>query len=143
MTDTIDTLREEFSFLDDWEDRYRHVIELGEALAPLTPQERVEANRVKGCVSQVWLVAGSTGDAGDTPQRILFRADSDAHIVRGLAAILVRLFSDRTAQDILAVDAEAVLSELGLDEHLSPQRSNGLRAMVDRIRKIAQASLET
>lgn len=143
MMDTIDTLRDEFSFLDDWEDRYRHVIELGEALAPLSPEERVEANRVKGCVSQVWLVASSNGDTNETAQRIIFRADSDAHIVRGLAAILVRLFSDRTAQDILAVDAEAVLSELGLDEHLSPQRSNGLRAMVDRIRKIAQASLET
>jgi len=137
MTNTIDTLRDEFSLLDDWEDRYRHVIELGQALAPLTPDERVDANRVKGCVSQVWLVASSTDDK---PPRIRFRADSDAHIVRGLAAILIRLFSDRTAREILDVDAEAALSELGLDEHLSPQRSNGLRAMVERVRLIAQAS---
>jgi cysteine desulfuration protein SufE len=137
--DAVAELLDEFSLLEDWEDRYRHVIALGDALEPLAPNQHVEANRVRGCVSQVWLVAE---EPAGSPPRLTFRADSDAHIVRGLAAILLRIYSGRTAEEILAVDAEAVLATLGLDSHLSPQRSNGLRAMVERIRALARSSQE-
>lgn len=131
------TLIDEFELLDDWEERYRHVIALGDAMAKLPAEDHVEANRVRGCTSQVWLTATPTAES---PPRFIISADSDAHIVRGLAAILVRLYSGRTAEEILAVDAEAVLSKLGLDSHLSPQRSNGLRSMVERIRLLASQS---
>jgi cysteine desulfuration protein SufE len=138
-SDAIAELVEEFSALDDWEERYRHVIALGGGLAPLSTGEHVEANRVRGCVSQVWLVAE---EPKGTPARLTFLADSDAHIVRGLAAILLRMYSGRTADEILAIDAEAVFTKLGLDSHLSPQRSNGLRAMVERIRALARTAQE-
>ena len=134
MTADIDALLEEFSFLDDWEERYRHVIALGRQLPPFPADARTEANRVSGCVSQVWLVANETPG---TPPRLSFLADSDAHIVRGLAAILLRIFSDRTPEEIRSADPEAVFKALGLDEHLSPQRANGLRAMTERIRALA------
>ncbi len=135
-TDPVITdLIEEFEFLDDWEDRYRHVIELGGQLPPLSDNERNAQTKVKGCVSQVWLVKDTATDGN-----LAFRADSDAHIVRGLAAILVRIYSGRAPQDILAIDAKTVLGQLGLAEHLSPQRSNGLFAMVDRIRREAAAA---
>jgi cysteine desulfuration protein SufE len=135
----IDALIDEFSLLDDWEERYRHVIELGAALPPFPPEARTEENRVRGCVSQVWLVAQP---AFGSPPRLTFLADSDAHIVRGLAAILMRIYSGpgRTKEEILAIDPEALFTTLGLDSHLSPQRSNGLRAMVERIRALAAAS---
>jgi cysteine desulfuration protein SufE len=135
----ISELVDEFSVLDDWEDRYRHVIALGAALAPLASSQHTDANRVRGCVSQVWLVAEAP--LGEPP-RLSFLADSDAHIVRGLAAILLRMYSGRTAEEILAIDAEDVFAKLGLDSHLSPQRSNGLRAMVERIRSLASAAQE-
>ena len=134
MTEDIEALLDEFAFLDDWEERYRHVIELGRRLPPLPAEARTEANRVRGCVSQVWLV--ETDEAG-APGAMSFVADSDAHIVRGLAAILLRMYSGRTPDEILTVDPEATFSRLGLDEHLSPQRSNGLRAMTERIRSLA------
>jgi cysteine desulfuration protein SufE len=124
----IEDLIEEFELLDDWEQRYRYLIDMGKSLIPLSADERSDINKVKGCVSQVWLVS-DVGDDG----RVRFRADSDAHIVRGLAALLVRLYSDRTREEILSVDARAVLGQIGLSEHLSPQRSNGLTAMINRI----------
>jgi cysteine desulfuration protein SufE len=134
----IDRLVEDFSFLDDWEDRYRYVIELGKGLTPLSAAEHSDAHKVRGCASQVWLVSEVEGD-GEPVLR--FRGDSDAHIVRGLIAILLTLFSGRSARDIATLDAEAIFSRLGLREHLTSQRSNGLSAMVRRIRADAEAAL--
>lgn len=122
-------LIDEFALLDDWEQRYRHVIELGRELEPLSESERNERTRVKGCASQVWLVSEMNGDS-----RIHFRGDSDAHIVRGLIAILMRLYDRRTPSEILAVDAMDVFRRLDLAENLSQQRSNGLAAMIERMR---------
>ena len=133
----IDTIRDDFAFLDDWEDRYRYVIELGGEL-PAYPEEfRDDAHKVRGCVSQVWL--HTMRDAGDNPQ-LTFLGDSDAHIVRGLVAIMLALYSGRKASEILAIDAEETLRALGLDEHLTPQRANGLRAMIARIRREAESA---
>jgi cysteine desulfuration protein SufE len=126
-------IAENLSFLDNWEDRYRYLIELGQALPPLAPEERNAANKVHGCASQVWLVTERDGD------RLTYRGESDALIVRGLVAVLIALYSGRPAQDVATTDAIAVLDELGLREHLSTQRSNGLVAMVDRIRTDARA----
>ena len=138
MSATIDSIRDDFSFLDDWEDRYRYIIELGAGLAPFPEDARDDAHKVPGCVSQVWLYTERA--AGQDPA-MRFRGDSDAHIVRGLVAIVLALFSGRKASEILAVDAEAALRELGLDEHLTPQRANGLRSMVQRIRREAESAL--
>lgn len=135
----IDAIRDDFALLEDWEDRYRYVIDLGEALPTFPETERREANKVSGCVSQVWLVT-STGAGLDPTLR--FEGDSDAHIVRGLVAIVLALFSGKHASEILSTDAEATLKTLGLDEHLSPQRSNGLRSMVRRIKRDAEAALK-
>ncbi len=129
---------DEFDFLDDWEERYTHVIELGKALEPLAPEERNETNKVKGCVSQAWLVSETVAD---NPPRLRFRADSDAHIVRGLAALLIRLMSDRPATEIAAIDARALFDAIGLAENLSAQRANGLNIMIERIQAEAQATL--
>jgi cysteine desulfuration protein SufE len=134
----IDQLVEDFGFLDDWEDRYRYVIELGKALPDLPKSERSDATKVRGCASQVWLVSDVTGNG---EPRISFRGDSDAFIVRGLIAILLALYSGRTASEILEIDAEAVFAEIGLREHLTSQRSNGLTSMVARIRSDADAAL--
>jgi cysteine desulfuration protein SufE len=131
---SLDAIRSDFALLDDWEDRYRYVIELGRTLAPLPDTLRTDANKVRGCASQVWL-ATSPGPAGsDTEPRLNFLGDSDAHIVRGLIAILFAMYQDRTAQEILRTDARAVFAELGLQEHITPQRSNGFFSMVERIR---------
>lgn len=139
MTATIQTIRDDFTLLDEWEDRYRYVIELGEALPPFPDADRTSANKVPGCVSQVWL----TTDQGDGADPVIsFTGDSDAHIVRGLVAIMLALFSGRPASEILKTDAEATLKDLGLDEHLSPQRANGLRSMVKRIKRDAEAALK-
>ena len=129
---TLDALADEFELLGDWEERYRYVIELGRTLEPLKPQERSDANKVRGCASQVWLV--TEPGPGET---LRFRGDSDAHIVRGLIAILLRLFSGRTPAEILAFDAKAAFERLGLTGALSSQRSNGLFAMTQRIRSDA------
>lgn len=129
-------IEENLSFLDDWEDRYRYIIELGQALPPLEPDERTAGNKVHGCVSQVWLVSREE-PAGDGP-RLVYRGESDAMIVRGLVAILIALYSGRSARDIAATDAIALFDRLGLREHLSTQRSNGLVAMVNRIRNEAK-----
>ena len=139
MTTTIQTIRDDFSLLDEWEDRYRYVIELGEALPPFPDAERNAVNKVPGCVSQVWL---TTEQAPGADPVITFTGDSDAHIVRGLVAIMLALFSRRPASEIQTIDAEATLKALGLDEHLSPQRANGLRSMVKRIKRDAEAALK-
>ena len=136
----LEAMADDFDLLGDWEERYRHVIELGRTLEPLAPPEHNDATKVRGCVSQVWLV--SERGAGADP-KIVFRGDSDAHIVRGLIAILIALYSGHRAREILAIDARAVMHRLGLDTHLSPQRSNGLFAMVDRIRAEAASALES
>lgn len=139
MTSQIDArlaeLADDFELLGDWEERYRHVIDLGRALTPLAEEERTEENRVRGCASQVWLIT----EPGDG--KLSFRGDSDAHIVRGLIALLLRLYSGTSAAEILAFDARAALKSLGLDEALSTQRSNGLAAMIERIRRDAAERL--
>ncbi|MBV8474543.1 MAG: SufE family protein [Hyphomicrobiales bacterium] len=135
---SIETIRDDFAFLDEWEDRYRYVIELGRSLEPLTDDAHNDANKVRGCVSQVWLERETRGD--DQGRTVLhFRGDSDSHLVRGLVAIAIALFSDRTPEEILATDAIAAFRELGLEQHLTPQRSNGVRAMIERIRADAFA----
>ena len=135
---SFEEIVETFEFLDDWEERYRHVIDLGKAMPELEESLRVPATKVDGCASQVWLVPEVEGQGGAAV--FSFRGDSDAMIVRGLIAILLALYSGLTAREVLAVDAPAELGRLGLDEHLSSQRSNGLRAMVQRIRELAQRS---
>ncbi len=136
---SFDEIVADFEVLEDWEDRYRYVIELGRKLTPLPETERSAANKVQGCVSQVWLATTVT-PASPSP-RLSFIGDSDAHIVRGLVAILFALYSGKTADAILGIDANAALAELHLKEHLTPQRSNGLIAMVERIRRDARASI--
>ncbi|AZU04626.1 Fe-S metabolism associated SufE [Glycocaulis alkaliphilus] len=125
----IESLVDEFDFLGDWEERYRYLIEMGRALEPLSAQEHSDTNKVQGCVSQVWLVLGKDGEG-----RLLIRGDSDAHIVKGLVALLIRLYAGRPPAEVAAIDAREVLARIGLGEHLSPQRSNGLASMVARIR---------
>lgn len=142
MSDTlfspgIERIFEDFEFLDEWEDRYRYVIDLGRDLPPFPESARTPQNKVQGCVSQVWLET-TRSDGPDPVMR--FAGDSDAHIVRGLVAIMLALFSGRRASEIAKIDAEAVLRRLGLDEHLTPQRANGLRSMVARIRRDAAAA---
>ncbi|MBV9260276.1 MAG: SufE family protein [Pseudolabrys sp.] len=136
----IDEIFENFTLLDQWDDRYRYVIELGRTLPPLSEQDHTETNKVRGCASQVWLVTQIKPNGAAGPI-LNFVGDSDAHIVRGLIAILFALYSGRHARDILATDAIAVFDRLGLRENLTPQRSNGLRSMVERIRRDAQAAL--
>lgn len=138
MAADIQSIIDDFAFIDDWEDRYRYVIDLGRDLPPFPESDRTERNRVPGCVSQVWLTTRRGG--GDDPV-IEFSGDSDAHIVRGLVTLMLALYSGRKASEIVATDAEGVLAGLGLDEHLTPQRSNGLRSMVKRIREDAAAAL--
>src|SRR5271170_1927799 len=130
---SIEAIRADFAFLDEWEDRYRYVIELGRTLEPLSETAHNNLNKVRGCVSQVWLECAPTTNA-EGERIVHYRGDSDSHLVRGLIAIAIALFSDRTPEQILAVDANAAFRELGLEQHLTPQRSNGVRAMIDRIR---------
>ena len=136
MPEALAELADELDFLDDWEERYRYIIELGKTLEPLSDEERNERNKVRGCASQVWLV--TEPQAGD---RLHFRGDSDAHIVRGLVAVLLRLYSGHTRAEIAAFDARAAVERLGLSEALSSQRANGLAAMVERIRREAASPL--
>ena len=137
---TIDEIRDNFALLEDWDDRYRYVIELGRMLDPLPDAEHSPENKVQGCVSQVWLSKRVDRGNGDVPL-LKYRGDSDAHIVRGLIAILLTLYSGRTPQHILQTDAIELFDELGFREHLTPQRSNGLRSMVERIRTDAREAL--
>ncbi|HKP77600.1 MAG TPA: SufE family protein [Phenylobacterium sp.] len=133
IDDALAELKDEFELLGDWEERYRYVIELGKELAPLTDAERTEAHKVRGCASQVWLVTEPQADGS-----LRFRGDSDAHIVRGLIAILLRLYSGHAPDEILTFDAKAAFEQLGLSGALSTQRSNGLASMVGRIRRDAE-----
>ncbi len=139
---TIDEIIENFALLDQWDDRYRYVIELGRTLKPLPESAHVETNKVQGCASQVWLVTHVKPDGAGGPV-LQFDGDSDAHIVRGLIAILFALYSGKDAREILSIDAESIFTHLGLRENLTPQRSNGLRSMVERIRAEARAALAT
>lgn len=134
---TIDEIKDNFALLDEWDDRYRYVIELGRTLAPMAAEDHSAENKVNGCASQVWLARSVTRDASGT-ELLHFVGDSDAHIVRGLIAILLALYSDKPPAMILKTDALAVFEQLGLGAHLTPQRSNGFRAMVERIRRDAQ-----
>jgi cysteine desulfuration protein SufE len=136
---TIDEIRENFALLEEWDDRYRYVIELGRTLQPMPAAEHSQQNKVQGCASQVWLARQL--DRGGSEPVLNYLGDSDAHIVRGLIAILLTLFSGRTPREILATDALSVFDEFGFREHLTPQRSNGLRAMVERIRSDAREAL--
>lgn len=136
----IDNIVDDFALLDEWDDRYRYVIELGRALPPLPEGAHTDANKVQGCASQVWLVSHVTPDSPQGPV-LTFEGDSDAHIVRGLVAILIALYSGKGAREILATDALDLFDRIGLRENLTPQRSNGLRSMVERIRAEANAAL--
>lgn len=137
---TIDEIKDNFALLDEWDDRYRYVIELGRTLAPMSEADHSAENKVNGCASQVWLAGRVAHDAAGKPV-LHYVGDSDAHIVRGLIAILLALYSDQPPQRILETDALALFQELGLGEHLTPQRSNGFRAMVERIRRDAREIL--
>lgn len=139
---TINDIVENFTLLDEWDDRYRYVIELGRTLEPLPDSAHTDNNKVRGCASQVWLLTHVKPDGSAGPV-LTFEGDSDAHIVRGLIAILFALYSGKSARDILATDALALFDRIGLRENLTPQRSNGLRSMVDRIRTEAKAALAT
>lgn len=134
---SIGDIIENFELLGDWEDRYQYIVELGRKLPAMDPQEKNERTRIEGCVSQVWLASHS--DGGEPP-RLTFVADSDAFIVRGLAYLLLVLFSGKTPAEILAIDSDTTFRQLGLEGHLSPTRANGLHAMVARIREIARAA---
>lgn len=129
----------DFELLDDWEDRYRYVIELGRALPPLPDALRTEANKVRGCASQVWLATERVPAGGGMKDKLSLQGASDAMIVQGLIAVLFNIYEGKSGEDILAIDAPAVFAKLGLKEHLTQQRSNGLAAMVQRIRADAAA----
>ena len=135
----INEILENFALLDEWDDRYRYIIELGRGLAPLPDGARTQSNKVQGCASQVWLQTDIRPNGAGGPA-LTFIGDSDAHIVRGLIAILFALYSGKTAKEILSLDPFATFDKLGLREHLTPQRSNGLRSMVNRIRADASAA---
>lgn len=138
-TDAFEEIAETFEFLDDWEDRYRYVIDLGKAMEPLEDAFRVPATKVDGCASQVWILPEIEGQGAGALFR--FRGDSDAMIVRGLIAVLMALYNGLTVSEVRKVDAAGELARLGLNDHLSSQRSNGLRAMVQRIRDVAGAAV--
>jgi len=139
--DAFEEIAETFEFLDDWEDRYRHVIDLGKAMADLRESERVATTKVDGCASQVWLVPEIDGTGPDATFR--FRGESDAMIVRGLIAVLIALYDGLSVSKVLEVDPIAEFARLGLNDNLSAQRSNGLRAMIQRIQDIARAASAT
>lgn len=131
---SFEDIKESFEFLDDWEDRYRTIIDLGKKLPDLPDAEKIDVYKVRGCQSQVWLVPERDGNA------LILRGDSDAHIVRGLVALMLVLFSGKTPAEILAIDARAELNALGLAQHLSPMRANGLFSMVERIYDLARST---
>lgn len=133
----IDEIADEFALFSDWEERYAHIIDLAKALAPMSDAERVEANKVRGCASQVWMVSELHAD---NPGKLYFRGDSDAHLVRGLISLLLRIYSGRRPEEILSVEPEALFARLDLKDALTKQRSNGLFAMMERIRRDAQAA---
>lgn len=134
----IEEIVDNFQFLDDWDDRYKYLIELGGLLDPLPEEDRTQENKVQGCVSQVWLVSNKTGESDPV---ITFRGASDAHIVSGLVAIALAIFSGKKASEIVATDEKAVFEQIDLSEHITPQRSNGLRSLVQRIKADANEAL--
>ncbi len=136
---TLENIKSDFSVLDDWEDRYRYVIELGRELAELPQDLRTEATKVRGCASQVWLVTDRIPAGGGGRDKLSMRGASDALIVQGLIAVLFAIYEGKTADEILAIDAQKLFAELGLKDHLTQQRSNGLASMVERIRADARA----
>lgn len=140
MTTSLADILDGFEFLDDWEDRYKYVIDLGRALPPFPAECRTDAYKVRGCVSQVWLVTDVSRTAAGEPV-LTYQGDSDALIVQGLVAIVLAIFSGKTAQEILATDVDALFARIGLQDHLTPQRSNGLKSMVERIRSDAATAL--
>jgi len=135
---TLSDITSDFAVLDDWEDRYRYLIELGRELPPLPDDLRTDANKVRGCASQVWLATEIRSEGGNPV--LHFLADSDAHIVRGLIAVLSAIYNDRPVDEVLTIEADPIFEKLGLKEHLTPQRSNGLASMVARVRADATAS---
>ena len=140
---TLEDIRADFVLLDDWEDRYRYVIELGRALPPFPEDQRIDANKVRACTSQVWLATRRVGNAGkpSTDDKLDMHGMSDAHIVHGLIALLFAIYDGKTLDEILKTDAEGIFASLGLKGHLTPQRSNGLASMVRRIRSDAAEML--
>lgn len=138
MDSRIEHIKTSLELLPDWEERYRFIIDLGSDLEPINDAERIEANRVHGCMSQVWLVADSPAE-DDT---LHFRGDSDAHIVRGLVAILLTIYGDKSAREIDAIDINAVFQDLNLEQHISMNRRNGLYSMVETIQRLARARLD-
>jgi cysteine desulfuration protein SufE len=136
MTTTLDNIMADFDLIEDWDDRYRYLIELGRDLEPLDEAARTEANKVRGCASQVWIATHRLPDG-----TLVFHGDSDAHIVKGLVRLTLAVYSDRKPDAILSTDAGAVFEKLGLSQHLTPQRSNGVRAMVERIKADARHAL--
>jgi cysteine desulfuration protein SufE len=139
MSASLDEIIANFDLLDEWDDRYRYLIELGKSLEPLAEEAHNDTNKVRGCASQVWLESRTDGGPGGAT-RLSFRGDSDAHIVRGLVALALAIYSGRTAQEIIATDAFAIYEQLGLAAHLTPQRSNGVRSMIERIKADARAA---
>ncbi len=137
---TLDDIRADFALLDDWEDKYRYVIELGRMMPTFDEAHRTPANKVRGCASQVWLATSWSRRECGAPE-LAVEGDSDAHIVRGLIAILLAIYAGQTAAGVLDTDARAVFAELGLSDHLTAQRSNGLNSMVERIRADARTAL--
>lgn len=136
MEHSVEQLKTTFEMLPDWEERYRFIIDLGRKLEPLTDTERNEDTRVRGCMSQVWLVADDAAD-----DKLHFRGDSDAHIVRGLIGVLLMIFSDRTPQEITDTDIQAIFADLNLEQHITMNRRNGLYSMVERIQQSAEQRL--
>lgn len=130
---SFDDIAADFEFIDDWDEKYRYIIDLGKRLAPLSDEEHAEEHKVRGCASQVWLVFDGEGD------EVRFRGDSDAAIVRGLVALMVSLFSGKSKAEVLATDAEARLAEIDLKDHITPQRSNGVASMIKKIKEEAAA----
>ncbi|MBY0532679.1 MAG: SufE family protein [Xanthobacteraceae bacterium] len=143
MNERIEKIIDDFELLDSWDDRYRYVIELGRKLPELPADDHVDANKVQGCASQVWMISERlpSSTRGDGPI-LRFEGDSDAHIVKGLIAILFALYSGESAKQIVETDANAVFNKLGLGEHLTPQRSNGFRSMVERMKHDARSAIE-
>lgn len=137
MDQDLNEIIANFELLEEWDDRYRYLIELGRTLKPMAEAAHTEDNRVRGCASQVWLLTSTEGASGPD-MRVHFAGDSDAHIVRGLVALTLAIYSGKRAADILATDASAVFEQLGLSAHLTPQRSNGVRSMVERIKADAR-----
>ena len=137
---SVEEITDNFALLEEWDDRYRYLIELGRTLDPLPEEAHNEVNKVRGCTSQVWLETTIKNKDSSHPI-LIFRGDSDAHIVRGLVALTLALFSGRSAETIVATDANSLFEELGLIAHLSPQRSNGVRAMVERIKAEARTAM--